>query len=386
MKIAIISEWFSEKMGYAENYLPENIGKLGYEVHLVTSNLQVYGTYLELYNEVYRKHLGPHITETGVFKKEFYTLHRNNFSIEGGLHVADLEQKFNEIKPDIVYCFEIMTRDYLNVIELKKKFKYKIFCESRMHLSVFQKPKGFVGLKNQFKIKKNSVKLSKEVDVFYPIAKDVYQVITKYYGIPKKKCKLSSLAVDISKFYKFENKDKNYKASLGFKDDDIICIYTGRFTKDKGTVLLAKAINYLTNQGIENIKALFVGNGDNEIVNEIRSMKNCFIHPFVESELLLKLYNVSDIGVWPCQESTSQLDAMACGLPLIISDKVDDKFRIENCGFSYRENDFIDLSQKISALKSQFDRIKLGNISSKKIIENYSWEKLAKDKIVDFSK
>lgn len=36
MQIAIVSDWFSEKMGYAENFLPKAMASLGHEVHLVT--------------------------------------------------------------------------------------------------------------------------------------------------------------------------------------------------------------------------------------------------------------------------------------------------------------------------------------------------------------
>jgi hypothetical protein len=42
MRIAIISDWFSEKMGYAENCLPKALASLGHEVHLITSNVQPY--------------------------------------------------------------------------------------------------------------------------------------------------------------------------------------------------------------------------------------------------------------------------------------------------------------------------------------------------------
>ena len=141
MKILIISEWFSDKMGYAENFFPKALGEIGHEVHLVTTDLQVYGTSSD-YDKVYGDYLGPRIVKQGIFKKDHFTLHRNSHNLSWrGLKIEDLEDKIIDINPDIVYCFEIFNEDTKLVCYLKNKYKYKIFCESRLHLSVFTPPK-----------------------------------------------------------------------------------------------------------------------------------------------------------------------------------------------------------------------------------------------------
>lgn len=127
---------------------------------------------------------------------------------------------------------------------------------------------------------------------------------------------------------------------MGYNDDEIVCLYTGRFTESKGPLILAQAVNYLQEMGHSKFKGLFVGQGDKEYQNMIKNTKGCTIHPFVEVNELPKFYKSLDIGVWPLQESTSQLDAAACGMPIIINEKVEDNLRTEGNGLRYRDRDF----------------------------------------------
>lgn len=385
MKIVIISEWFSEKMGYAENNLPVALGKLGHDVHVITTDLQIYGTSKD-YDKIYFNHLGPKQVPTGIFNKENFTLHRNSHSLINGLHIVKLEDKIALIKPDIVYCFEIVGIDTALIAKLKSTYKYKFFCESRIHLSVFNTPKTLKQRIKQYLISRSMSDVKNKVDLFYPIAEDVLFVINKYYGIPKKKCHLASLGVDTDLFSIIANKDTQFRENKGFTKDDIVCLYTGRFTESKGPVILAKAINYLQENGHNEFKGLFVGQGELEYENYIKECLGCTVQPFVTVSELTNYYQNFDIGIWPLQESTSQLDAAACGMPIIINEKVQDDFRSKGNGLQYKDCDYIDLASKILSLKSTELRNKMGIIGNKKITEFYSWNYLAKMKIVDFNK
>lgn len=387
MKILILSEWYSDKMGYAENFLPKALGKLGNEVHLLTTDLQIYATTSD-YEKVYQKHLGPRQVEQGVFKREYFTLHRNPHTLDGGLRIIDLESKINEIHPDVVYCFEIYNQDTITAIKLKEKYKYKLFCESRMHLSVYNPPKTIFQKIKQIKIKIQGRKISKKIDKFYPVAPDVLYVITKYLGINKKQCELSSLAVDTDLFSQDVQPEEVYlfRNKMGYSDEDIVCLYTGRFTETKGPLFLAKAIEYLQLNGHFNFKGLFVGQGDPEYQEYINKSKGCTIHPFVEVNQLPMFYRSFDIGVWPLQESTSQLDAAACGMPIIINEKVEDNIRTDGNGLRYKDRDYKDLATKILSLEDKGKRIELGLVGGKRVRDYYSWDYLAKRKMADFCK
>lgn len=387
MKILILAEWYSEKMGYAENYLPISLGKLGHEVHMLTTDLQVYGTSPE-YDKIYLHHLGPRQVEQGIFKKEYYTLHRNPHTLIDGLGIANIEDKIKQIQPNIVYCFEIFAPETLTAIKLKNIYNYKIFCESRVHLSIYTPPKTIFEKIKQIETKRLGRRISREIDKFYPIAPDVQFVITKYFGINKTKCELSSLAVDTNLFYPNFQPVENlqFRTNLGYTNEDIICLYTGKLAESKGPLVLAKAIEFLHQNEHKNFKGLFVGEGDSEYQKGIKNSVGCKIHPFVDVNDLPRFYNSSDIGVWPLQESTSQLDAIACGMPIVINEKVEDNFRVDGNGLKYRDRDFKDLALKILLLEDKKKREEFGKIGSKKVHDFYSWDILAEKRVNDFKK
>ena len=210
----------------------------------------------------------------------------------------------------------------------------------------------------------------------------------RYMGIHKDKVKISPLGVDTEIFRPAINENIKIEKDmmrdkLGFKSSDIICIYAGRFTYEKGVLVLAKAINYL-NKKDKKYKALFVGNGIKYITQIIRNTPGCTIVPFVPNNKLPIFYQSADIGVWPMQESTSMLDAAACGLPIIVSNNTSIKERIEGNGLYYNEGNFHDLAKKIEFLSDYKYRKRMGDIGYKKMIEKYSWNCIAKNRIRDY--
>lgn len=206
--------------------------------------------------------------------------------------------------------------------------------------------------------------------------------------IPEKKCKVSSLGVDTDIFSPKLTLDqiKIIREDFQYTEDDIVCIYTGRFTDSKGPLILAEAINYLHTLGYSNFKGLFIGQGESKYQNKIINLNGCKIHPFVEVNRLADLYNSFDIGIWPLQESTSQLDAAACGMPIILDANVKDNFRTEGNGLRYFNHDYKDLAIKILSLSDKSKRKELGVVGRNKIVDLYSWASIAKSRVSDFNK
>jgi glycosyltransferase involved in cell wall biosynthesis len=388
MKIALITEWYSENMGYAENFLPNALGMLGHDVHLITSDLQIYGNNIELYDSVYKDFLGERILNTGVFKKDTFTLHRNKHLLDRGLCIYGLDQKLHELKPDIVYLFEILTTDFLNVIDLKQELRFKVFSESRLHTSILHWPKNWQEFKYYVRMFNLGRKTSKYVSNYYPIAKDVSFNINFIYGIPKSKIKISSLGVDIDMFtsLRFSSVDrKEFRKSVNFDEHDFVCVYTGRLNEDKDPLILAKAINYLYLLGHKNIKALFIGKGTDDYISSLLKNQNCIIKDFVKNSDLPLIYSSSDIGVWPKQESTSRLDAMSCGLPILIPNTPSNNKLIKDCGYVFNANNYKNLAVKILSSYNNKNDYSIKSINSRKKIEmHYSWRSIAESRIDDF--
>ena len=101
--------------------------------------------------------------------------------------------------------------------------------------------------------------------------------------------------------------------------DEIVCIYTGRFNEDKNPIILARAIHYHRKK-YKFFKGIFLGSGDQK--GQIEKCEGCVVIPFQKYHDLSNFYRMSDIGVWPKQESTSMIDAAATGIPVVVNVKV----------------------------------------------------------------
>jgi glycosyltransferase involved in cell wall biosynthesis len=397
MKIAFISPWYSEGMGYTENLFPKAMAQLGADVHLVTSNAQI-NYFIPNYDKVYKPYLGERIVDCVVKKIDGYTLHRLPYYESGNIYtgpgIEGLEEYLKELRPDVIQTFEIGVKTTYISAKYASQNDCRFFTECHIHASVFRKDnkvtlreqaKNFV---NRFNAHLNLINTTTEI--CYPIAKDAAEIAISHYRVPKEKIKIQSLGVDTDTFFAPVSEEAiNYRKSIrqrfDFKDDDIVCIYTGRLTKDKNPHCLAEAINHLS-EDYPNFKALFVGNGNDEDIAFLKSMKNCVVGPFVPAKELPRYYWSADVGVWPREESTSQLDAAACGLPLILSDRIEVLDRVDGNGFLYREGDFADLARTLVKYSDRAQRKKMAAVGIEKMNEKYAWRIIATDRLKDFNK
>lgn len=392
MKIVILTVWYSEKMGYIENCLPKALAKLGHEVHVISSVAQVYYNEPD-YKKIYEPYLGKNILETGVKNIDGFKLHRLSFGLLlNKIYLKGLKEKLQEINPDVVQVFDGFSFLTLQGAYYKLLLGYKFFTANHTVASVFpliQNKKSPVSLRLVFFITRTLPGriISWVTSRCYPATIDALDIAVKYYGIPEKKVKLAFLGVDTDFFHHLNQNEeekirrRKKRQELGYDDNDILCIYTGRFTEGKNPLCLSQAIEKLGDRG-EPFKALFMGNGPQS--DEIKTKKGCLVHRFVPYHELPLYYAIADIGVWPKQESTSMIDAAACGLPIIISDKVQAKERVEGNGLTYIENDSEDLAQKLLQMKDREVREKFGMAGIEKVRNRFSWNKIARDRIKDY--
>lgn len=385
MKILLLTTYFSEGMGYTENCLSRSLSKKGFEVHVVTSEYNVYGNSAD-YERNYRNFLGEAKQAFGIFSHDGYTVHRlPSREIMGYIQIKGLFSKIKEINPDIIHSVAIASLQTYIVAFLKPFFKFELFAENHQHMSVV---KPFLMDDNLNPIKKLIYRLTRTlptklaslaVNHCYAVAPDCLEVASRFYGVPRSKLSVQSLGTDTDLFRPAATKEELSKrrllrASLGLEENDIVCIYTGRFTEDKNPALLARAIEILSARD-NRWKAIFVGEGVQRTI--IVGSKNCQVLPFMHHTELSDLYRAMDIGVWPRQESMSMLDASSCGLPLIVADSVGESKRVQGNGVLYPENNLEGLVNAIASLNSSEIRKELGREGRKKMINEFSWDSVA---------
>lgn len=379
-------------MGYAASCLPKAMAALGQDVHVVTSNVQVYFD-SPLYKETYEPFLGPAVQECGTGRLDGYALYRLPHCYwRGRFRIRGLTSKLRELRPDVVQTFEILALSTYQAALLKPLLRYQLFTGSHIHASVFPPARRALGAGERFFwfLYRNMIGryVNLVAEKCYSISTDAADIAVRFWGIKPPKIQICSLGVDTELFHPVADEADQaartrLRERLGFAESDVVCIYTGRFTKDKGPLCLAQAVERLASQGLP-FRGLFVGGGGEAEADAIGKCAGCVLHPFVPANELPALYRAADIGAWPKQESTSQLDAVACGLPIVLSNRVEVRERVEGNGLLYEEEDPEDLARQLARLRDTAVRRALGAHGRQKIRELYSWDRIAKDRIADY--
>jgi len=72
------------------------------------------------------------------------------------------------------------------------------------------------------------------------------------------------------------------------------------------------------------------------------------------------------------------LDALSCGLPIIVSDRIGEIDRVDNTGVTYKEGDVQDLARAINKLMDHSYRKELGLRGREKMVKNIVGKKMQK--------
>lgn len=220
----------------------------------------------------------------------------------------------------------------------------------------------------------------------YGVTNDCAEIAWRYYGVQRHKVKMMSLGVDTDFFFPVISDDTIQERAalrqrLGFSEDDIVCIYTGKLTEGKNALILAEAMERLRSMG-KPFRGLFIGGGPQK--QSIRAHPSSVVLDFMPFSELAAYYRTADIGVWPADESTSTLDAAACGLPLIVSDGIVYREHVEGNGIVYKMNDLDDLVHNLLRLIDPQERKRLGLLGADKMARTFSWESVARRRLRDY--
>jgi glycosyltransferase involved in cell wall biosynthesis len=393
LKIVIVSAYYSEGMGYSENCLPKVLASFGHDVHVITSTFNVYGN-LPDYDETYREFLGPSQLPTGSQVIDGYHVHRlDSGLLSGYVTINGMVDKVVQLSPDIVHSLEIASLQTFALAAKRPFANYKLFSETHQCLSVVRpymlEPSGALVKKSIYRATRTlpTALASLAIEKCYAATPDCAEVAIRFYGVPTGKIRMQSLGTDTDRFHPPESESdlaarNRLRQSLGYGPDDIVCIYTGRFSRDKNPLLLAKAIDALS-QSDPRFKGLFVGNGVQK--DEIAACRNARVIPFMMNQNLAEHYRAVDIAVWPFQESMSMLDAASSGLPVVGSNRIGEPDRVNGNGKMYEENSVDSMSDVLRSFGSVEERRRYGDVGRRKMLDGFNWNTYAKVIESDFA-
>ncbi len=187
---------------------------------------------------------------------------------------------------------------------------------------------------------------------------------------------IAHLGVDIKRFSPSEDISANKKA-ITIPPHKKVIGYVGRVSREKSVLTLLEGFRKLRNQ--ENLILLIVGDGEAEIMKELRRQENCICTGFVTD--VEKYMQAMDIFVMPSLTETTSLatlEAMATGLP-VLSTKVgfisEYLQKGHNGEFFPRENPTM-LSVKLEKfLREPLYAKQLGHNARRKVAYSFSWER-----------
>ncbi|MGB4839015.1 MAG: glycosyltransferase family 4 protein [Saprospiraceae bacterium] len=393
-------------MGYAENFLPQAMARLGHEIHIITSTAQVYFDQPFYYN-TYFEFLGDPIKEKGVYIEKGVCIHRLPFNkiLKKHLFIPDLISKIKELKPDIIHTFDHTGLDTLRIAILQIiSPNFKLFTANHNgYHALFPSGKNTV-LKQKIKNKISKLYLfpigrfiSWRIVKCYAVTTDAMKIAEEWYGVHKNKIQLTPLGVDISLFYPNEIRKQNKRNDLNIKPESIVCIHTGKLTEQKNPILLAKAIKILNENYNLPFLGLFIGEGDQKKMLE--ASPYCICLDYQKHDELPDFYRAADIAVWHLSVTNSFFDAVASGLPLVCGDDVNTYAKIESEDKSSipkivsrfcKINDCNDLAVQLRSLVINQENLSLIKDLGKKGVDEikrkYSWEAIAKERQIDYQK
>ncbi|MDD5082497.1 MAG: hypothetical protein PHU08_03890, partial [Dehalococcoidales bacterium] len=118
MRIIHIIDYFHPQLGYQETFLPREQAKLGHEVCMVTSD-----RYSPVIYPANRELLGNRIKGAGLFEEEGIKVWRLKtlFEVPHAIWMRGLENKIQELQPDLVIMHGIVNFQAIRVVQLKTR-------------------------------------------------------------------------------------------------------------------------------------------------------------------------------------------------------------------------------------------------------------------------
>lgn len=379
MKIVHIEDFFHPDAGYQINVLPKYMVKHGYDVTIVTSEMDRIPQGLTSFfgsddilsrDKEYSKNTGVKIIR----------LPLKNFLSGRAVFRDVLFAEVDRLDPDVLYIHGNDTLTAMRYLLKIRKLAYPIVMDSHM-LEMASINKFSNVYRTIYKkiftpiIVKNNIPVIRTQD-------DPY--VQKCLGIPLEQCPWISFGTDTMLFHPDSDARDKFRKGHHIRPDDFVIIYTGKLDEAKGGLLLAQAFEkkFKTDK---NIVLLVVGNTNGvygeQVEKKFRNSENRIIRfPTQKYVDLPQFYQAADLSVFPKQCSLSFFDAQACGLPVISEGNQINIDRLKfNNGSCFKAGDideFRSVLQKYITLEpTEFDKMK--NNAAMYIKQHFDYEKIS---------
>lgn len=225
--------------------------------------------------------------------------------------------------------------------------------------------------------------MSRMTDCLITINEEDYQFAKKHLKA-KKTVKVNGVGYNSDLFYKIPYEEKfKLRREKGFSEDETILIYVAEMNANKNQGMLIHAIKQLK-KSCPKIRLLIVG-ADNFGGRYIRLAEGLGVSDCVSflghRNDACDLVHLSDIAVGSSLREglpVNVMEAMACGLPLVLSDNRGHRELCRNGinGFIVEPNDFFAMAEKIKIITEDKELYNRFSDNGIKLAQPYSKEKV----------
>ena len=357
MKILHIIGYFQPELGYEEYYTAMNQVKMGHDVHVITSDMIFPFKNVEKMLKQSGSKYKTRKRKVGFSKVDGIKVYRLPHYLEymDCIFVRGMKKHICKIDPDIIHVHEPKQGTGFQGV-YHAKDRYPIVIDSHdcglINTDVYILDKSLRSLKALviryeyygFRKRLANYSFKRTKHIIAPV-KCVVDFLDWVYGIKGKKVRYVPLGADSSVFYPDNRKRKKIRKKLDIGDDEVVITTSGIMSERKRIDVLIKTFHKL--QKDHKIRLLIIGEGSEEYVGSLKDLvkrlklkgKVTFAG-FLSKEVLNEYLNASDIGAWVANNSVSMIEAMACGLPVIIPEMQFHEPATYGNGFIFPKNDF----------------------------------------------
>lgn len=392
LRIAFVVDTFARDMGYANNTLCKYLARLGHDVHLVTSDLLPYfqlGSAASVYGIEFAERNKPRL---GSERVDGFTVHTvRNVPLLGHTRLQGLHSLLRHIAPAIVCTFNAAGWIPLDCAVAARRNGYRFVIGNHTGKTAFPLAQQSRTWYSRSRLKGFATRIlpgwfiGATADHCVVPTQDCAEVAIKFFGIRPDKVRVMNLPVDQDYFHPCETATEreeraNLRASLGFSETDVVCVYSGKFTEGKNPTVLLQAIEILASQGYA-VRGLFIGSGPQ--LQALTGSPLAVVVPFMALAPLGRHYRAADVGVW-MEESTSFLDAASTGLPLVLGSTVKDLSHVREFTTTYASNDPNSLADAIRPMLDASRRSQIAPVAARLAAERFAASQYASLRVAFF--
>lgn len=317
-----------------------------------------------------------------------YTFLKNTSKDPGSHHFKGiinptLNKEIEDWGPDVVWVWGWSFDSHLKAM---RYFKGKVLVWFRGDSTLLDEPMGISLKKTVRRVFLTWV--YKHIDKAFFVGTH-NKAYFKAHGLKENQLVYAPHAIDNNRFAYdddvFQQERNQFKAKFGLKKDDLIILYVGKLESRKNPMFLVELMRNLRSQ---QIKLIVVGNGPlkTDLIFKFKNENRVIFSDFINQKWIPNLYKQANFLILPSKSETWGLalnESLACGTPIIASDKCGGAIDLVNASNGYLINVDNPDFKAFETWLEQFDRRKF-KIQNAIFFEKFSYSKIVKQIICNY--